>query len=55
MKGIEKLYQFNNFRKAQIGLVGEIFWKDIITTQHLAVQQVWNYDISPEYAYEMGV
>lgn len=54
LNGIEKLYESNNFEKAQIGLIGEIFWKDIITTQHHALQQVWNYDISPEFAYQIG-
>ncbi|TAH00163.1 MAG: hypothetical protein EAZ15_09700 [Sphingobacteriales bacterium] len=54
LNGIEKLYDKNNFEKAQIGLVGEVFWKDIITTQHQILHQVWNYDISPEYAYKIG-
>ena len=53
--GIEKLYDNGNFKKALIGLVGEIFWSDFFTTQHLTSPQVWNYDISPEYAYEIGI
>lgn len=52
--GIEKLYDNNNFREVKIGKVGEIFWKDIITIKHQTAQQVWNYDISAEYAYEIG-
>lgn len=53
--GIEKLYDNINFQKAQVGKVGEIFWKDIITTHHQTSPQVWNYDISPEHAYEIGI
>ena len=54
LNGIEKLYDNSNFKKAQVGRVGEIFWQDIITTYHQTSPQVWNYDISPEYAYEIG-
>lgn len=54
LNGIEKLNNSKIFEKAQIGIVGEIFWKDIITTHHQALTQVWNCDISPEYAYEIG-
>lgn len=45
-KGIEQLNNENFFRKVQVGEMGEIFWKDAVTTSS---NQTWNYDISPEY------
>jgi hypothetical protein len=54
LNGIEKLYDKKTFEKAQIGIVGQILWKDIITTHYQTLTQVWDYDISPEYAYQIG-
>ncbi len=54
LNGIEKLYDENYFETAQVGAVGEIYWKDTITTEYKATHSIWNYDISPEFAYQIG-
>jgi hypothetical protein len=48
LKGIEKLYNQNIFNQAKIGMLGEIFWEKIITTEHNGEINIWDYDVSPE-------
>lgn len=51
IKGVEKLLDNSIFKTAQIGQFGEIYWPKLITSSHNNEEVVWNYDISPEYAY----
>lgn len=52
LKGIQKLLDIQTFKKAQIGEAGEIVWNKIITTTYKDIDQIWDYDISPEFAFE---
>ncbi len=52
LQGIEQLMVNEIFNKANIGEMGEIIWDKIITPKHLNETIVWDYDISPEFAYE---
>ncbi len=52
LQGIDQLMANEIFNKARIGEMGEIVWDKIITTKHLNETIVWDYDISPEFAYE---
>ena len=49
-KGIENLKNNEIFNSAEIGIMGEIFWKDLIEIN----SEIWNYDISPEFIMEFG-
>lgn len=50
LNGIEQLRNFETFRKAKIGEMGEIYWEKIIHSNGVD----WNYDISPEYFLQEG-
>ena len=52
LKGIEKLLDGKTFKKVRIGDAGEIVWDKIITTSYRGEDQIWDYDISPEFAFE---
>lgn len=52
LTGIEKLLDRKTFSKVRIGEAGEIVWEKIITTVYCGEEQVWDYDISPEFAFE---
>jgi hypothetical protein len=51
-KGIDQLKNKARFESVAIGEMGEIFWKNIITTPK---NEKWNYDISPEYIFYNGI
>lgn len=51
-KGINQLKDKAIFESVAIGEMGEIFWKNIITT---ANNEKWNYDISPEFIFHNGI
>jgi hypothetical protein len=51
-KGIDQLKNKATFESVAIGEMGEIFWKNIITT---ANNEKWNYDISPEFIFHNGI
>ena len=55
LKGIEKLTTQSAFSKARIGIFGEIIWDKIIETTNGTVKEIWDYDISPEFAFFNGV
>jgi hypothetical protein len=50
--GIDQLKDKAIFESVAIGEMGEIFWKNIITTKN---NEIWNYDISPEFIYHNGI
>ncbi len=50
-RGIEKFKNEAFVKTADIGLFGEIYWKEAITTSS---NEKWNYDISPEYINAFG-
>jgi hypothetical protein len=51
-KGIDQLKNRATFESVAIGEMGEIFWKNIITTEN---NEKWNYDISPEFIFHNGI
>ena len=50
--GIEQLKDKATFESVAIGEMGEIFWKNIITNSN---NELWNYDISPEFIFHNGI
>ena len=53
--GVESLLNENIFKDAQIGQFGEIVWKKIVTTTNNDEVMCWDYDISPEFAYQNSI
>ena len=51
-KGIDQLKDKATFESVAIGEMGEIFWKNIITTSN---NEKWNYDISLEFIFHNGI
>ena len=43
------------FKKVRIGDFGEIVWDKIIKTHENGEEVSWDYDISPEFAYENSI
>jgi hypothetical protein len=54
LKGIEKLYNMETFKKAKVGILGEVLWEQIITTEHNGQVEIWDYDLSPEFIMANG-
>ena len=52
LNGIEKLQNNTIFNQVAIGDMGEIYWKNIITSKS---NELWNYDISPEFIFYNGI
>jgi len=52
LKGIQQLNQKSIFDQVAIGEMGELFWKNVITSKS---NEIWNYDISPEFIYHFGI
>jgi hypothetical protein len=40
------------FENVKIGVFGEIYWENIVKTEYDGQVLSWNYDISPEFAYQ---
>ncbi len=55
LEGIEKLLDVETFKKARIGEMGEIVWDKIIKTTYHGEELIWDYDISPEFAFEHAI
>ncbi len=55
LEGIEKLLDAQTFKKARIGEMGEIVWDKIIKINYQGEELIWDYDISPEFAFEHAV
>lgn len=54
LPGIEKLKEKNIFLKARIGIFGEIVWDKIIQSANANGNELWDYDISPEFVFYNG-
>lgn len=52
LKGVERLLNKSIFENVRIGEFGEIVWDRIVQTTDNGVEIYWDYDISPEFAYE---
>ncbi len=52
LTGVESLLNEEIFKNVRIGEFGEIYWEDIVKTEHEGQILCWNYDISPEFAYQ---
>ena len=55
LKGVEKLLNESVFNGAKIGQFGEILWEHIVVTVQNGEEVVWDYDISPEFAYQNSI
>ena len=51
LNGISDLLEEKRFLSAEIGIMGEILWKNSIRTSN---NELWDYDISPEFIYREG-
>ncbi len=49
LKGVSSLLDHNVFKKAKIGMLGEIMWENIVANDN---GRSWNYDISPDFVYQ---
>lgn len=49
--GVETLLNESVFNEVRIGRFGEILWPKIVKTNQNGQIELWDYDISPEYAY----
>lgn len=54
LNGIDQLKDHAIFKKGFIGEMGELKWEKIILSPRDDSGKRWDYDISPEYAYEIG-
>ena len=54
LNGIDQLKDHSVFEKALIGEMGELKWEKIILSPKDNSGKRWDYDISPEFAYEIG-
>ena len=54
LNGIDQLKDHSIFEKALIGEMGELKWEKIILSPKDDSGKRWDYDISPEFAYEIG-
>lgn len=52
LNGISDLLDEKTFLSAEVGLMGEVLWKNSIRT---ANNEVWDYDISPGFIYYHGM
>lgn len=55
LEGIDKLLDTAIFDSVQIGEFGEIVWKNIIKSTYNGEETIWDYDISPEFAFENAI
>ena len=52
LNGVEDLLNETVFKTVKIGEFGEIVWVDIVKTVQDGKEIKWDYDISPEFAYQ---
>jgi len=55
LEGVQKLLNEPVFNSVRIGEFGEIVWDKIVKNSHTGEDSYWDYDISPEFAYENSV
>jgi hypothetical protein len=51
LAGIAKLKEWDIFKGAMVGEAGQILWPNIIEINTNNIPALWDYDISPEYAF----
>jgi hypothetical protein len=52
LNGVQKLLNDSVFNTVRIGEFGEIVWDKIVMTTQNGEEMYWDYDISPEFAFE---
>ena len=52
LNGVQDLLNESVFKKVSIGEFGEIVWVKIVKTVQDGKEIKWDYDISPEFAYQ---
>jgi len=52
LNGVENLLNETVFNNVSIGEFGEIVWSEIVKTVEDGKEIKWDYDISPEFAYQ---
>lgn len=52
LDGISSLLNEELFSCVELGIFGELCWKKIVNITYQGVSTCWDFDISPEYAYE---
>lgn len=52
ISGVQNLLDEAKFVHVRIGEFGEIVWDKIVKTTQNDIEIYWDYDISPEYAYQ---
>jgi hypothetical protein len=55
LDGVSTLLNEAFFKKVRIGEFGEIVWDKIVKTTQDGKEIYWDYDISPEFAYENSI
>lgn len=55
LDGLDKLLVPSVFKTVRIGGFGEIVWDKIVRTVQDKQEIIWDYDISPEFAYQNSV
>lgn len=55
LNGVSALLNEAFFKKVRIGEFGEIVWDKVVKTCQSGVEVYWDYDISPEFAYENSI
>ena len=55
LDGVNKLLNESVFRTARIGEFGEIVWDKIVRNDQDAEDFYWDYDISPEFAFQNSI
>jgi len=52
LNGVQNLLDETTFSHARIGGFGEIVWDGIVKTTENNIVTLWDYDISPEFAFQ---
>jgi len=55
LTGVESLLNEEIFANVRIGEFGEIYWENIVKTEYDGQVLFWDYDISPEFAYQNSI
>ncbi len=55
LKGVDQLFDELVFANVVVGELGEITWRNIVTTEYNGNSTCWDYDISPEFAYSNSI
>lgn len=55
LNGVQNLLDESVFFSVRIGEFGEIVWDKLVKTNTDGVEVDWDYDISPEYAYQNSI